>query len=61
MQLRILSKTVKIALLLEMQGKNLIMAYDFEHEGMTDSTFSDKVKSWVFEDLEIDFSGIDLE
>ena len=41
--------------------KNLIMAYDFEHEGMTDSTFSDKVKSWVFEDLEIDFSGIDLE
>ncbi len=41
--------------------KNRIMAYDFEHEEMTDSTFSDKVKSWIFEDLEIDFSGIDLE
>ncbi len=41
--------------------KNRIMAYDFEHEGMTDDTFSGKVTSWIFEDLEIDFSGINLE
>ncbi len=40
--------------------KNCIMAYDFEKEEMVDYAFSDKVKAGIFEDLEIDFSGIDL-
>lgn len=41
--------------------KNRIMAYDFEQEEMTDYAFSDKVKGAIFEDLEIDFSGIDIK
>ena len=40
--------------------RNLIMAYDFEHDEMTDHAFSEKVPAGIFEGLEIDFSGIDI-
>lgn len=40
--------------------KNRIMVYDFEQEEMADYTFSDKVKGTIFEDLEIDFSRIEI-
>ena len=40
--------------------KDQIMAYHFEHDKMTDCTFSDKVKTGIYEDLEIDFSEIDI-
>ncbi|MDE7479367.1 MAG: Uma2 family endonuclease [Lachnospiraceae bacterium] len=38
--------------------KNQIMVYNFERDEMTDYTLSDKVKAGIYEDLEIDFSGI---
>ncbi len=41
--------------------RNLITVYDFEHDEMTDYTFKDKVKAGIYEDLEIDFSGISIE
>ena len=41
--------------------RNLITVYNFEHDEMTDCTFSDKVKAGIYEDLEIDFSGIRME
>ena len=37
------------------------MVYDFEQEEMTDYVFDDKVKARIFEDLEIDFSSINIE
>lgn len=42
-------------------GKNQIMVYNFEHDEMTDYTFSDKVKAGIYEDLAIDFSRITME
>ena len=41
--------------------KKRIMVYDFEHDAVVEYTFSDKVKAGIYEDLEIDFSGIDIE
>lgn len=41
--------------------RNLITVYNFEHDEMTDYTFTDKVKAGIYEDFEIDFSGINLE
>ncbi len=41
--------------------RNRIMVYDFEQEEMTDYVFDDKVKARIFEDLEIDFSSINIE
>jgi len=41
--------------------KNQIMVYNFERDEMTDYTFSDKVKAGIYEDLEIDFLGINIE
>ncbi len=41
--------------------RNLITVYNFEHDEMTDYTFKDKVKAGIYEDLEIDFSGISIE
>jgi len=41
--------------------RNLITVYDFEHDEMTDYTFKDKVKAGIYEDLEIDFSGVSIE
>jgi len=39
--------------------KNSVMVYNFEKEPtMEEYSFSDKVKSGIYEDLEIDFSGI---
>lgn len=36
--------------------KQRIMTYNFEHEIMEEYSFSDKVKSGIYEDLEIDFA-----
>ena len=41
--------------------KNRIMIYNFEHDTVDEGTFSDKVKAGIYEDLEIDFSGISIE
>ena len=41
--------------------KNRIMVYDFEHDTVVEYTFSDKVKAGIYEDFEIDFSGISIE
>lgn len=40
--------------------RNLITVYDFEHDEMTDYTFQDHVKTGIYEDFAIDFSGIDI-
>ena len=41
--------------------KNRISVYNFEQETMQEYTFSDSVKVGIYEDLEIDFSGINIE
>ena len=41
--------------------KQLIMIYNFEHDIFEEYSFSDKVKAGIYEDLEIDFSGISIE
>lgn len=41
--------------------KNHVIVYDFEHDEVMDYTFSDKVKTGIYEDLEIDFSEIQME
>lgn len=38
--------------------KNRIMVYDFERDTIMEYSFADKVKAGIYEDLEIDFSGI---
>lgn len=40
--------------------RDLIMVYDFEHDDMTDYTLKDKVKAGIYQDLEIDFSQMNL-
>lgn len=40
--------------------KNKITVYNFETENMDEYTFSDKVRAGIYEDLEIDFSEIEL-
>ena len=40
--------------------RDLIMVYDFEHDEMTDFTLKEKVKAGIYEDLEIDFSQMNL-
>ena len=35
------------------------MVYNFEHDALEEYSFSDKVKAEIFEDLEIDFSGME--
>ncbi len=40
--------------------KNLIIIYNFEYDTMKDYTFSDKIKAGIYEDLEIDFSEINI-
>ena len=42
-------------------GRSRITVYNFEQEEMTEYMFSDKVNASIFEDLEIDFSEIDIE
>jgi len=37
------------------------MVYNFEHGTLEEYTFSDKVKAGLYEDFEIDFSGINIE
>jgi Uma2 family endonuclease len=41
--------------------RNLITVYNFEIGEMTDYSFSDKVETGIYEDLEIDFSGIMID
>lgn len=41
--------------------KQLIMAYNFEHDNFEQYSFSDKVKVGIYEDFEIDFAGINIE
>ena len=41
--------------------KNRIMVYNFEYDTVVEYTFSDKVKAGIYEDLEINFSGISIE
>lgn len=40
--------------------KNRIMVYNFERETMGEFSFSDKVKAGIFDNFEIDFSGMDI-
>lgn len=40
--------------------KQQITVYDFEHDAFGEYSFSDKVKVGIYEDLEIDFSGISI-
>lgn len=40
--------------------RDQIMVYYFEQDKMTDYTFSDKIKSGIFEDLEINFGEISI-
>ena len=40
--------------------RNLIMQYNFEHDIISDHTFSDRIKSGIYEDFEIDFSKIKI-
>ena len=40
--------------------RNLITVYNFEHDEMADYTFTDKVKAGIYEDFEMDFSGISI-
>ena len=41
--------------------KNRILVYNFESEDTGDYSFSDTVKAGIYDDLEIDFSSIDIE
>lgn len=41
--------------------KQQITVYNFEHDAFEEYSFSDKVKAGIYEDFEIDFSGISLE
>ena len=37
------------------------MIYDFKRDTVVEYTFSEKVNAGIYEDLEIDFSGISIE
>lgn len=41
--------------------KQSITIYNFEHDTYEEYSFSDKVKAGIYEDFEIDFSGISVE
>ena len=41
--------------------KQLIMAYNFEHDTFEQYAFSDKVKAGIYEDFEMDFAEISIE
>ncbi|MBD5495076.1 MAG: Uma2 family endonuclease [Lachnospiraceae bacterium] len=41
--------------------KQQITVYNFEHDTFEEYSFTDKVKAGIYEDLEIDFSGISIE
>ena len=40
--------------------KNRILVYNFESENTGDYTFSEAIKAGIYDDLEIDFSSIDI-
>lgn len=42
------------------KNKNMIMVYDFEKDFYENYTFSDTVKVGIFDDLEIDFSELNI-
>lgn len=41
-------------------SKNLISVYDFDNEGMEQYTFSDSVKTGIYNDFAIDFSQLNI-
>ncbi len=41
--------------------KKQITVYNFEHDDFEEYSFSDKVKAGIYEDFEVDFSGIRME
>ena len=41
--------------------KQLITVYNFEQDTFEQYSFADKVKAGIYEDFEIDFSGISIE
>lgn len=42
-------------------NKRSVMVYNFKQDTVEEYSFSDKVKDGIYEDLEIDFSGIRIE
>ena len=42
-------------------SKNHVIVYNFEKNLVDEYSFSDKVKAGIYEDFEIDFSGISIE
>jgi len=42
-------------------GKMRVTVYNFEHDMVEEYSFTDKVRAGIYEDLEIDFSGISME
>ena len=38
--------------------KDRVTVYDFEHDDMNEYTFSDCVKGYIYQDLEIDFARL---
>lgn len=40
--------------------KDRIIVYNFEHGEFGEYTFSDKIKAGIFDDFEIDFSGMNF-
>ena len=41
--------------------KNRIMVYSFKYNTIEEYSFSDKARTGIYEDFEIDFSGISIE
>lgn len=41
--------------------KKRVMVYNFEYDAVEEYAFSDKVKAGIYDDFEIDFSGINIE
>lgn len=40
--------------------KNHIIVYNFKHDTVDEYSFSEKIKAGIYEDLEIDFSEINI-
>lgn len=41
--------------------KQMIMVYNFEHDTFEQYSFSDRVRAGIYEDFEIDFTGVSIE
>lgn len=40
--------------------KNIVIVYNFEYDTVGNYTLSDRIKAGIYEDLEIDFSKIQI-